>query len=42
VELPDGKLLTLWYEYKRSTAPAAQLTVVPRSVLRLARWSLAG
>lgn len=32
VEMPDGELLTLWYEAKRPGAPM--------SVLRLARWRL--
>jgi Neuraminidase (sialidase) len=42
VELPDGKLLTLWYESRFSGAVVAKQPEPPFSVLRLARWSLAG
>lgn len=42
VEMPDGKLLTLWYESRFSGAVVAKLPEPPFSVLRLARWSLTG
>jgi len=40
VELPDGTLLTLWYESKRSGTVAVKLPDPPFSVLRLARWRI--
>lgn len=40
VELAPGKLLTLWYESKRSGTVAVKLPEPPFSELRLARWSV--
>jgi hypothetical protein len=40
VELPDGKLLTLWYETRPAAGAVAKPPHPPRAVLRLARWSL--
>lgn len=40
VEMPDGKLLTLWYESKRSGSTPVKLPEPPYSQLRLLRWSL--
>ncbi|MEZ5355464.1 MAG: sialidase family protein [Bryobacteraceae bacterium] len=40
VELGDGSLLTLWYEFRNSGSTVAKLASPPLSVLRLARWSL--
>lgn len=42
VELPDGKLLTLWYEQMRPDSSEPPPPRRPPAVLRLARWSLAG
>jgi sialidase-1 len=41
VELPNGELLTLWYESKYSGSVPVKLPPPPYSVLRLARWKLA-
>jgi len=40
VEVAPGKLLTLWYESKRSGSVTATLPELPFSELRLARWTL--
>jgi hypothetical protein len=40
VEVAPGKLLTLWYESKRSGSVTATLPEPPFSELRLAKWSL--
>lgn len=40
VELAPGKLLTLWYESKRSGSVAVKLPEPPFSELRLANWSV--
>ncbi len=40
VEVAPGKLLTLWYESKRSGTVTATLPEPPFSQLRLARWTL--
>jgi len=42
VELPNGELLTLWYECKHSGSTPVKLPEPPYSELRLARWTLAG
>lgn len=40
VQLPNGDLLTVWYESRRSGSAVAKLPAPPLSELRLARWTL--
>ena len=42
VELANGELLTLWYEFRRSGTVPDKVPEPPLSELRLARWTLAG